>query len=430
MQMLHLSLKKGARTKSSNYRPVSLTSQIVKLLERIVYDNILSTLIKNKCISCHQHGFQEKCSCVSQLLECLQDWTLNLDDSIQTDIIYLDFAKAFDTVPHERLLIKLKNSGIRGNALNWIRSFLGNRRQRVVLRNGVSSWLNVKSGVPQGSILGPLLFLVYVNDMPDNVSSTAKMFADDTKLYRQIKMFEDCHELQDDLNNLSAWSAKWLLRFNATKCVVLRIKLSFQYMYTLNGHALEAVSCQKDLGVNISDTLKPNEHIASIIKRANQRVGMVKRCFTNLSAEKVKILYKSIIRPILEYASPTWNPNLKKDINALEAVQRRCMRLAGETITLPTLESRRMMSDLCEVYKYTHDLYKNGLTDMFKYSENKLRGHPLKLQKKFCRTSIRQHFFSERIISTWNGLPGEVVMAPSLASFKHKLNSLPLFSTE
>ena len=125
--------KKGARTKSSNYRPVSLTSQIVKLLERIVYDNILSTLTKNKCISCHQHGFQEKCSCVSQLLECLQDWTLNLDDSIQTDIIYLDFAKAFDTVPHERLPIKLKNSGIRGNALNWVRSFLGNRRQRVVI---------------------------------------------------------------------------------------------------------------------------------------------------------------------------------------------------------------------------------------------------------------------------------------------------------
>ena len=278
--------KKGSRTKTTNYRPVSLTSQVVKLLERLVYDRILQTLLKNNTISCHQHGFQEKCSCVSQLLECLQDWTLNLDDAIQTDIVYLDFAKAFDTVPHERLLIKLKKCGIRGYALQWIRNFLINRRQRVVLRNGVSSWQNVLSGVPQGSILGPLLFLIYVNDMPDIVATTAKMFADDTKVYNKIKVIENCHELQDDLNNLSAWSYKWLLRFNETKCVVLKIRLSIQYMYTLNGHALDTVSSQKDLGVTIYDSLKSSEH--------NQRVGIVKRCFTELTKEKVLILYKAL----------------------------------------------------------------------------------------------------------------------------------------
>ena len=244
----------------------------------------------------------------------MQDWTLSFNDNIQTDVIYLDFAKAFDTVPHQRLLIKLKNSGIRGNALNWIRSFLANRRQRVVLRNGVSGWQSVKSGVPQGSILGPLLFLIYVNDMPNCVFSTAKMFADDTKLYHQIRIHEDCSILQDDLNSLAAWTDKWLLRFNATKCVVIKIKMSFLYMYTLNGHVLEQVSTQKDLGVTISDSLKPSEHIATIIKKANQRTGLIRRCFSNLTKDKVLILYTSLVRPILEYVSPVWSTHLEQKI--------------------------------------------------------------------------------------------------------------------
>ena len=183
--------KKGARSKPNNYRPVSLTSQIVKLLERLIYDHILKLTTTNGTISCHQHGFQDGCSCVTQLLECLYDWTQNFDDSTQTDIIYLDFAKAFDTVSHKRLILKLRNCGIRGSVLRWIESFLTNRRQRVVLRNGGSSWTWVKSGVPQGSILGPLLFLIYVNDMPDIVMSTAKMFADDTKVYSKIQDKQD-----------------------------------------------------------------------------------------------------------------------------------------------------------------------------------------------------------------------------------------------
>ena len=419
--------KKGSRTSSNNYRPVSLTSQIVKLLERLVYDHVFQTLIANKTISCDQHGFQDRCSCITQLLECLNDWTLNFDEGVQTDIIYLDFSKAFDTVPHKRLLIKLKNCGIRGNVLNWIRSFLANRRQRVILRNGVSDWKYVPSGVPQGSILGPLLFLIYVNDIPDSVLSTAKMFADDTKLYRGIKLFDDCRILQDDLNNLSYWTTKWLLNFNATKCVVIKIKMSLLYMYTLNGHILEQVSSQKDLGITVSDDLKPSEHITNIIKRANQRTGLIRRCFTDLTKEKVVTLYTSLVRPLLEYASPAWNPNQKKDILSLESCQRRCLRLAGENISLPSLTYRRLFADLCEVYKYTHDCYKNGLTDMFTYTSNPhLRGHPYKLSHIYVRSTVRQSFFSERIIDEWNALPTDVVISPSLECFKGRLKrSLP-----
>ena len=415
--------KKGSRSKANNYRPVSLTSQVVKLLERIFYENIMKTLKLNGTISCHQHGFQDGCSCVSQLLECINDWSFNYDNEIQTDIIYLDFAKAFDTVPHKRLIQKLKNVGIRGRVLAWLTAFLSNRRQRVILRNGSSSWQWVKSGVPQGSILGPLLFLVYVNDMPNMVSSTAKMFADDTKLYRGIRVFNDCLEVQNDLNNLSAWSERWLLRFNATKCVVLKIRLSLQYMYTLNGHFLDQVSTQQDLGITVSKDLKPAVHIANIVKKSNQKIGMFKRCFTSLTREAVLILYKTIVRPTLEYASPAWNPHCKKDVMLLENAQGRCLKLCkGEVLSLPSLEYRRTFKDLCEVYKYTHDKYKNGMSDMFSFSSVQLRGHSLKLNKKYCRTTLRQNFFSERVIDTWNDiLTEEVVTAPSLPCFKERL---------
>ena len=194
--------KKGSRKLCSNYRPVTLTSQKVKLLERLVQDQLLTHVQENNIISCDQHGFYQKCSCVSQLLECMNDWTQSYDLGESTDVIYLDFAKAFDTVAHQRLIAKLDYSGIRGHLLAWITSFLTGRRQRVVLRNGISDWIPVTSGVPQGSILGPLLFLIFVNDLPSIVLSTAKLFADDTKLYRQIMNITDCDILQNDLRFL------------------------------------------------------------------------------------------------------------------------------------------------------------------------------------------------------------------------------------
>ena len=208
--------KKGPRKLCSNYRPVTLTSQIVKLLERLVQDQLLALVQENNIISCDQHGFQQKCSCVSQLLECKNDWTQTYD---------LDFAKAFVTVAHQRLLAKLDHCGIRGHLLAWLSSFLSGRRQRVVLRNGSSDWIPVTSGVTQGSILGP----VFVNNLPSVTLSTAKLFADDTKLYRQIMNIMDCDILQDDLNEFSAWSKIWLIKFNAIKCIVLRIREAIRF---------------------------------------------------------------------------------------------------------------------------------------------------------------------------------------------------------
>ncbi len=350
--------KKGSRMAPNNYRPVSLTSQICKLMERLILDVLWKHIHKNNLISCHQHGFQERCPCVSQLLECLQDWMDGIDARDGVDVVYLDFAKAFDSVPHTRLLNKLHNLGIRGQIHSWITSFLSNRRQRVILRNGASNWVEVTSGVPQGSILGPVLFLLYVNDLPDVVCSTAKMFADDTKLYSRVHEWQDCQQMQYDLNKLSVWSRNWLLRFNASKCVVLRIKAAIDYAYTLNGTYLDEVDSQKDLGVIISNDLMPSKHIIDITKKANSRIFMVKRCFSGLTKQKILTLYKSIIRPILEYASPAWSPWLEKDKILLENTQRKVLKLCTDNIELESLQERREHTDLVETFKYKKGFYK------------------------------------------------------------------------
>ncbi len=416
--------KKGSRMSANNYRPVSLTSQICKVMERLILDVLWKHINKEKLISCDQHGFQKNCSCVTQLLECMYDWLQCIDEGDGVDAVYLDFAKAFDTVPHTRLLRKLHNVGIRGAIHAWISSFLSHRRQRVILRNGTSKWAQVISGVPQGSILGPVLFLLYVNDLPDTVMATAKMFADDTKVYRRIQTKSDCQELQNDLNNLAAWSKQWLLNFNATKCVALRIKNAVKYVYTLNGTYLRDVDSQNDLGVTISNDLMPSKHILNIVKKANSRIYMIKRCFTGLTKQKLLTLYKSIVRPIMEYASPVWSPWQVKDKEILQKTQDRCLRLCNENIELETLEERRKKTDLVETFKFKRGFYKTPSNTFFKESHTtQLRGHSQKIFKERSRLDVTKNFFSHRVVDPWNSLPESTVSAEKTKSFKKIIKS-------
>ena len=180
--------KKGSKKLPNNYRPVSLTSQVVKIFERAILEQLLQFSRDYNIFTCHQHGFQAGCSCLTNLLECLNDWTQDFGHP-QTgiDIIYTDFKKAFDSVPHQRLVHKLSKYGIQGKLNGWLHAFLANRSQRVILNGSPSKWTQVISVVPQGTILGPILFLFYVNDLPDHVTSTAKLFADDCKAYRAVR---------------------------------------------------------------------------------------------------------------------------------------------------------------------------------------------------------------------------------------------------
>ena len=210
--------KKGSRNMSVNYRPVSLTSVICKLLEAIIRDHMMAFLVKHKLINTYQHGFLKARSCLTHLLCFFEEITKWVDDGSPVDVIYLDFQKAFDRVPHQRLIFKLKSHCMGNSIINWIELWLTDRRQRVVVDGEVSSWKSVLSGVPQGSVLGPILFIVYINDLEEGVTGKILKCADDTKLFTKNKEIGDKQNLQDDIEKLVKWSEKWQMLFNFGKC--------------------------------------------------------------------------------------------------------------------------------------------------------------------------------------------------------------------
>ena len=270
--------KKGIRNDPGNYRPVSLTSVIAKVMESLVRDAILSHLIQHDVLSDCQHGFVPGRDCITQLLLCLEDWTLMLENNKSFDVIYTDFAKAFNSIPQERVLNKLENLGVRGDILNWIRSFLTGRTQCVRVEGFTSKWMEVVSGIPQGSVLGPLLFVVFINDLPNDMKySICRMFADDCKLYGLVGN-ENLNKLQIDLCELERWSLKWQLPFNVKKCKVLHFgKNNPEHEYVLYDHILETSDQQKDLGILVDNKLKFHSHAAAASKKVNQVLGVIKK---------------------------------------------------------------------------------------------------------------------------------------------------------
>ena len=244
--------KKGDRSTAANYRPISLTSVCSKILEHIIHSQIMRHLDIHQIQSDQQHGFRKKRSCESQLILTVQDLAAALEENEQMDAILLDFSKAFDKVSHQRLAIKLDHYGIRCNLLQWIKSFLANRTQQVFVEGNTSSPAPHTSGVPQGTVLGPLLFLIYINDLPLKVSSTTRLFAHDSLLYRRIKSPEDARILQEDLDKLQEWEKDWQMSFNGSKCEVIRVTRKRNHIkttYTIHGHDLTVNKTGKYLGV-------------------------------------------------------------------------------------------------------------------------------------------------------------------------------------
>ena len=423
--------KKGDRSLPCNYRPVSLTSVVCKVMESVIKDCVLNYLLDNGLLNLSQHGFLPSRSCVTNLLSFLEDVSLSLDSGHSVDVIYLDFQKAFDKVPLGRLMFKLHRLGIKGRCADWISSWLHGRSQRVVVNGNFSSWKEVTSGVPQGSVLGPLLFLIFINDIDSSLTSSISKFADDTKLYRKVSDNDDASMLQRDLDRLFSWSQTWQMSFNADKCKVLHFgPKKVNYDYNMNGSILSDVTFEKDLGVVITGDLKPSRQCAAAAARANRVLGLVKRNFNSFSKEIVLNLYKQLVRPHLDYAAQAWSPFYEKDKFLLEQVQRRATRLISEVRNLPyhsrlkqlgltTLELRRIRGDMLQVYKFLSERNPLLSCSYLKVQSNpRVRGHCKKLVKCFARLDIRKFSFSHRVVNEWNSLPEWVVNSTSVHCFK------------
>ena len=264
--------KKGQRYDPANYRPVSLTCLCCKLLEHVVVSNMMKHVDQPKILTDCQHGFRTRRSCETQLVTMIHDLTSAMDKGTQIDMIVLDFSKAFDRVPHKRLLQKLHHYGIRGHLHQWVSDFLTGRTQNVVIEGVTSESAPVVSGVPQGSVLGSLLFLLFINNLPDNLTSQTRLFADDCIVYRTVRSHEDCSSLQKDLYRLAEWELKLGMEFHAQKCSALSVTRSrspIKHPYKLKVHILEVQDCTKYLGVDFQSSMSWKKHIDRITKKAN-----------------------------------------------------------------------------------------------------------------------------------------------------------------
>ncbi|XP_059499605.1 uncharacterized protein LOC132207732 [Stegostoma tigrinum] len=316
--------KKGSRQTMENYRLISRTSVVGKILESIVKDEISKFLEVQGQIKISQHGFSKGRSCLANLLEFIKEVTSMLDQGNPVDVIYLDFQKAFDIVPHGRLLSKVRAHGVRGELLAWNEDWLSDRWQRVGIKDSCLEWQSLTSGVPQGSVLRLQLFTLYINDLNERPGGILVKFADDTKLGGQAGSTEEVGRLQKDLESLGEWSRKWLMKFNVNKCEVLHFgKKNTGMDCFLNGEKGRKAEVQRDLGVLVQDSLKVNLQVESVIKKANVMLSFISRGLEYKSSDVLLRLHKALVRLHLEYCVQFWAPHLRKDILALERVQQR-----------------------------------------------------------------------------------------------------------
>ena len=425
--------KKGDRRNPANYRPISLTAIPCKVLESIVRDHLLEHLMSADLMHPSQHGFLPRRSCTTQLMEVMEAWTAAVEEGDPVDVVYLDFAKAFDSVPHQRLLCKLESHGISGKLLDWIAAFLVGRQQRVMIQGSKSAWAPVTSGVPQGSVLGPTLFTIFVNDIPTQVDSSVQLFADDTKLYRRVS--DGKNSLQADIDALVNWSEEWLLPFNASKCKVMHVgSQNPEQSYHLKNVPVEVVEEEKDLGIIVDSHMKFKHQASAAVSKASQMLAVVRRSFANIDQFTLPLLFKTIVRPHLEYGNSIWGPFNKGDQKLVERVQRRATKMVDSVrrlsyperlrqLGLPSLHYRRRRGDMIAVYQVLHggmDVPPDLLPT--RNDSGRTRGHPWKLDKPRATTLTRRNSFSVRTINDWNALPASVVSAESLNAFKARLD--------
>ena len=379
--------KGGDRTNPQNYRPVSLTSHVIKIFENIVRMKIENHLTENNLFNDNQHGFRKGRSCISQLLNHYNKIIEDLEKGHRNHVVYLDFAKAFDKVHHKVLLQKLRNIGISGKLHHWIKEFLSSRKQTVTVEGQHSEMSEVLSGVPQGSVLGPLLFLLHIGDIDNEIrnNSTISCFADDTRIMRRITQDSDCQLLQDDLNSIYKWADDNKMEFNDKKFESIyyhpnpRPHADHEYR-TKDGTPIQRKSSVRDLGIMMSEDVTFKENIEIMVKRGKRMAGWALRTFKSRDKTVMLTLYKALIRPFIEYGCQVWSPQNAGEITKLENIQRAFTRkidgMEGKNywqrlkeLNLHSLQRRRERYIIIYTWKIIYDLVPN-LT-----GENRIQVH-------------------------------------------------------
>ncbi len=434
--------KKGNRSLPTNYRPVSLSCAIMLAFERCLKPSMVKHLEINKLLSDKQYGFRAGRSVEVQLLSTLNEWTLALDKGYCIDAIYTDFAKAFDTVSHSKLLIKLWGFGFRGILYDWLRSYLSGRKQLVKIGSKVSGWTDVVSGVPQGSVLGPLLFLIFIDDLVAVLPADVRvmLYADDAKLYYIYPPTGWTPILQAALVVLQEWTVAWDLRLAIAKCVAIYFgRVNSKHSYNLLGQELDLVTTVRDLGVTVLEDLTWYSHIANIVAKASRCAQAIVKSFHYVNLELLAKAFTVYVRPILEAASVVWSPYLKQDKMLLESVQRayskRIFKKCGFVnasyedrlglLGWSKLEDRRNHADLTLLFRILKGSAE-GVETLFNLSENvyQLRGNQSRLMSTRSRLDIRKYFYMNRVIDAWNGLALDIMQIRNVRQFTSVLQNM------
>jgi hypothetical protein len=427
--------KKNDKSNVENYRDISLVCNFSKPLEEIINQTIVDFCFQEQIFSPEQHAYLSGRSTTTNLLSGLYDWVNSVDNGYITDVIFLDIRKAFNSVPHKKLLRKLYAIGIRGKLYKWIKAFLTDRRQRVRVENSYSDFVSVPSGVPQGSTLGPTLFLLYINDLPMVVEHCRiLMYADDVKVYLRMSNDADCRLLQEDLARIKEWTSTWQLSLAVDKCFFIRFSNRITDMparYEIDGSVLSQETSTKDLGVIFSSNLKFHMHTDYVVTKALRMINLIRHNFVTDDPIILLRLYKTYVLSVLNYNSVIWNPCYAGDIAKLERCQKLMLRHIFQDegfdyasclrdLELPTLENQRKINDLIFMFKLVHNLTCLDPNDLVRFFESNYdtRGHKMKLINPRFRLTQMKHFFTCRTIPSWNMLDEVIIDSSTVDAFK------------
>ena len=329
MQMCNLSIKKNSRQDKSNYRPISLLTICSKIYEKIIFDSLYSFLIENHLLSPNQSGFRPGDSTINQLLAITTEIYNSFEKRQETRAAFLDISKAFDKVWHPGLIFKLKQNGINGNLLLMLQNYLSNRKQRVVLNGIESTWEPIISGVPQGSVLGPLLFLIYINDLTQNISANIKLFADDASLFIKVTDIDVAQQtLMGDLNTITIWANQWKMKFNPD-ISKQAIEVIFSSKYNKGNHPSlsfnEIPVARKDstkhIGLTLDEKLNFRKHIFEAIETAKKGLSLMKFLTSFVNRKTLIMTYIMHVRPHLEYGDIIFHDCADYLMDMIESIQ-------------------------------------------------------------------------------------------------------------